>query len=118
MKRILILFSMVVVVLIAIPILSLSYNYGFHPLYLLFFDVHKGDTLIEVQRKFEVYSKKYGDDEEFLYALRFPDEECDNNRNVAEGCIYIRDGSIFDVVQLTVFFDREGLVIDQIYTGD
>jgi len=108
----------ILVILMATPFLAVFYNYNLHPLSFLSSDIKNGDGLESVQNKFKSYAEIYGGDDEFQYALRFPDKSCDRHKKVAEGCIFIRDNSIFDVVQLTVFFDADGRVVDKLYIGD
>jgi hypothetical protein len=119
LKQVTIGLIVIILILLGITCSSYIYNYHFHPLARLADQISSGNDLDNARKLFEKYKHTHNNNDVMQYSDRFPDNTCDyKKRENVKGCLFLYDESIFHNVQLAVFFDRNGKVVDKLFVGD
>ena len=109
----------VIVVILGITAGPLIYNYTFHPLARINSQISNGDSIENVRNLLIKYEEKHGENDILQFVDEYPNSTCDPlKRENVMGCLSLYDESIFDDVQLTVYFDKDDKVVDKMYVGD
>ena len=112
--------AILVICLFAIAPTAYCYNEYIHPLGRLRSTICLGDSLQEVKRKCDAYyDRRIEGNETLTYVIELPHAARGvKNNEHAGGSIYLYDESVFDDVQLRVYFDESGEVVDVLFIGD
>ena len=109
----------VIVVILGITAGPFIYNYTFHPLARINNQISNRDSIENVRNLLKKYEEKHEKNDILQFVDEYPDPTCGPlKRENVMGCLSLYDESIFDDVQLAVYFDKDGKVVDKMYIGD